>query len=109
VASADWMQRNLFRRIELAFPIEDGVLQDRLIREILATSLADNTKARILQPDASYCKAKVPRGTKPRRSQSEFIARVLNEDGTSPNGRPTAAFPQVKLARSPFATRKSRS
>ena len=50
LASADWMNRNLFRRIEVAFPIEDGVLQDRIIREILAISLADNTKARILQP-----------------------------------------------------------
>src|SRR5258707_5851579 len=54
VASADWMQRNFFRRIELAFPIEDGVLRERLIGEILATSLADNTKARILQFDAAY-------------------------------------------------------
>jgi polyphosphate kinase len=105
VASADWMQRNFFRRIELAFPIEDGVLQDRIIREILAISLADNTKARVLQPDGTYRKARVPRGGKPRRSQAEFIARVLHGD-MSPNGQPTSTFPQVKLARSPFATRK---
>jgi polyphosphate kinase len=106
VASADWMQRNFFRRIELVFPIEDGVLQDRIIREILATSLADNTKARILQPDASYRKPKLPRNAKLRRSQTEFVARVLGGEH-SPNGQPTSAFPQVKLARSPFATRKS--
>src|SRR5262249_31066516 len=37
IASADWMQRNLFRRIEIAFPIEDGVIRERLVREILAT------------------------------------------------------------------------
>jgi polyphosphate kinase len=106
IASADWMQRNFFRRIELAFPIEDGVLQDRIIREILAISLADNTKARILQPDGTYRRARPARGSKPRRSQAEFIARVMNGE-VSPNGQPTFTFPQVKLARSPFARRKA--
>src|SRR6185295_18574578 len=43
IASADWMQRNFFRRIELAFPIEDGGLRDRVIREVLGVSLRDNT------------------------------------------------------------------
>jgi polyphosphate kinase len=109
VASADWMQRNFFRRIELAFPIEDGVLRDRLIREILAFSLADNAKARVLQPDGSYRRARISRSEKPRRSQAEFIARALNEE-ISHNGpvvRKTR-FPQVKLARSPFAGKKAR-
>src|SRR5690606_14284795 len=36
LGSADWMPRNFFRRIEVVFPIEDGVLRDRLINEILA-------------------------------------------------------------------------
>src|SRR4029450_9577458 len=44
VASADWLPRNFFRRIELAFPIEDGVLRERIIHEIFAVSLKDNTK-----------------------------------------------------------------
>src|SRR5439155_7045269 len=41
ISSADWLPRNLFRRIELAFPIEDGILRERLIHEILDGSLAD--------------------------------------------------------------------
>jgi polyphosphate kinase len=103
------MQRNFFRRIELAFPIEDGVLRDRLTREILAISLADNVKARVLQPDASYRRARIPRGGKPRRSQGEFIAAALSED-VSQNGpmKRKTRFPQVKVARSPFAERKAR-
>ena len=49
ISSADWMPRNFFRRIELAIPVEDGVLRERLISEVLAISLADNSKARFLQ------------------------------------------------------------
>ena len=109
VGSADWMQRNFFRRIELAFPIEDGVLRERLIGEILAVTLADNTKARILQGDGTYVRATPKRGEKARRSQFEFIALASAEDGsrrkkTGGKGR----FPQVKLSPSPFATARGR-
>lgn len=109
VASADWMQRNLFRRIEIAFPIEDGVLRERLVREILAVSLADNTKARLLQPDGSYRRARVARGTAVRRSQTEFIALASAEEEArrSPVDGKTR-YPQVKLATSPFAGTKLR-
>jgi polyphosphate kinase len=107
VASADWMQRNFFRRIEIVFPVEDGVLRERLIQEILAISLADNTKARFLQPDGSYRKGSLPRGGKIRRSQSEFVALAADEEDAEPSPVPgKTRFPQVKLARSPFGTRK---
>ena len=62
ISSADWMPRNFFRRIELAFPIEDGILRERLISEVLALSLADNVKARFLQPDGSYRRAALAKG-----------------------------------------------
>src|SRR5438094_4558288 len=54
LGSADWMPRNFFRRIELAFPIEDGILRERLTTEILGLALADNAKARQLKPDGTY-------------------------------------------------------
>lgn len=50
LASADWMPRNLDRRVEIAFPVLDPKLQDQL-RHILDIQLADTTKARILLPD----------------------------------------------------------
>ena len=108
VSSADWMQRNFFRRIELAFPMEDGVLRERLIGEILALTLADNTKARILQADGTYVRATPKRGEKLRRSQFEFIALASAEEGTLRKKVGKSRFPQVKLAPSPFAPGKRR-
>jgi polyphosphate kinase len=103
VGSADWLPRSFFRRIELVYPIEDGLLRERLIQEILAVSLADSTKARILQPDGSYQRARAARGEPPRRSQFEFIALAQREELPPRGGRSTAKYPRVKLAPSPFA------
>jgi polyphosphate kinase len=55
--SADWMPRNLVERSEAVFPVDDPALAARLRNEILAAYLADNTKARLLQPDGSYTRA----------------------------------------------------
>ena len=52
-ASADWMPRNLERRVEILFPVEAEDLKERLIH-ILDVLLADNVKARILNPDGLY-------------------------------------------------------
>jgi polyphosphate kinase len=107
VGSADWMPRNLFRRIEAAFPIEDGNLRERIIREILGTSLADNTKARFLLPDGSYRKPELAKGETPRRSQPDFIALATLDDTrprASTAGR--AKYPAVKLAPAPTGPRR---
>jgi len=53
-ASADWMDRNFFRRVEIAFPIEDKGLRQRVIKESLQGYLADNTQAWELQADGGY-------------------------------------------------------
>jgi polyphosphate kinase len=76
IGSADWMPRNFDRRIEAVFPIEDGNLRERLVAEMLAPMLADNVKARLLQPDGTYRRAPRKAGTPVCRSQAEFIARV---------------------------------
>ena len=55
--SADWMPRNLVERSEAVFPVDDPALSERLRNEILAAYLADNTKARLLQPDGNYVRA----------------------------------------------------
>ena len=52
-ASADWMDRNLFRRVETAFPFENKKIRVRVIEE-LNTYLADNTQAWTLQSDGQY-------------------------------------------------------
>ena len=53
MGSADWMPRNLDRRVEILFPVEDEELKGK-VRHILEVQLADNTKAHILQPDGGY-------------------------------------------------------
>jgi polyphosphate kinase len=56
-ASADWMERNLTRRIEVAFPILDPELAARVFEETLANGLADNTQAWLLDGDGRYHRA----------------------------------------------------
>jgi polyphosphate kinase len=73
IGSADWMDRNLSRRVEVVFPIEPPELKQRLIREILATSLADNTKARLLLPDGSYQRITPVEPQMHIRSQERFL------------------------------------
>jgi len=103
LSSADWLPRNFFRRVELAFPIEDGVLRDRLINEILAVSLADNTKARFLSSDGSYHRPRPLNGDKPQRSQMEFMELAVNDSAPTAHRRSTKPkFARVKLAKRPF-------
>ena len=76
IGSADWMPRNLFRRIEVAVPIEDGILRDRILKDILAVQLNDTVKARVLQPDGTSTRPGPAKGASAHRSQTEFIAQV---------------------------------
>ena len=108
VSSADWLPRNFFRRIELAFPILDGNLRERIIKEILALPLADNSKARLLQSDGSYRAVIAGKGEKPGRSQFQFMELASTEESTTlqPIDGKTR-FPKIRLAPSPFAKRKT--
>jgi polyphosphate kinase len=75
LASADWMPRNFLRRIEIAFPLADPALRDRIINEVLPNFLHDRVKSRELQPDGSYRRLK-PEGKEPRaQAQWHFRER----------------------------------
>jgi polyphosphate kinase len=105
LASADWLPRNFFRRIELAFPIDDGVLRERLINEILALSFQDNVKARFLQADGSYRRGRPAPHQPAIRSQFAFIKRAaaeIPEANKTIDGQ--TKYPRVKVATSPFGT-----
>lgn len=75
VGSADLMPRNLDRRIETLFPIEDFALKQELI-EVLNISLADNVQSRLLRPDGGYVRVTPEPGEKHRDSQAEFMTRI---------------------------------
>lgn len=70
--SADWMERNFFRRVEACFPIEEKRPRDHIINFSLLSYLADNTNAWILQADGSY--KRVRHGNqKPRSAQQALL------------------------------------
>jgi polyphosphate kinase len=73
--SADWMPRNLVERCEVVFPVTQPDLLKRLRDEILAAYLADNTKARLLQPNGEYVRA--PR-VGPAFSAQDYLMRVAD-------------------------------
>ena len=70
LASADWMPRNLDRRVEIAFPVLDPKLQAQ-VREILEVQLADTVKARRILPDGSSVRVQAE-GRPPLRSQERL-------------------------------------
>ncbi len=73
--SADWMPRNLERRVEILFPVERHELKEKLVH-ILEGELMDTVKAHILQPDGSYEKVD-KRGKAIYNSQKEFALEAL--------------------------------
>ena len=106
VGSADWMPRNFFKRIEVVFPIEDGVLRARIIDEVLAFTLLDNVKARIMNADGSYQFSAVGRDVNPVRSQQQFIDIAVRAGKRMPRSRAKAVGKQkiaVELRPKPTA------
>ncbi|WP_290537371.1 MULTISPECIES: polyphosphate kinase 1 [Alcanivorax] len=68
-SSADWMDRNLFNRVETCFPVNDPVLKAQVIEQGLHYYLRDNSRAWLLQPDGSYLRAQ------PENGEPVFIAQ----------------------------------
>lgn len=81
LSSADMMQRNLDRRVEVAFPIENQRLKDELLRTLIKVSLKDNVKARILQSDGSYVFPELMENTKKINSQEWLMNHALKAMG----------------------------
>ncbi|OGA30587.1 MAG: RNA degradosome polyphosphate kinase [Betaproteobacteria bacterium RIFCSPLOWO2_12_FULL_67_28] len=65
LASADWMGRNFFRRIELAFPVLDAALKARIVREGLQAYLDDTAQTWIMNADGGYERTAARRGKRP--------------------------------------------
>jgi polyphosphate kinase len=76
-ASADWMSRNLLRRVETCFPIEDQRLRQKTIDEALKPYLADNCQAWELGPEGDY--SRVKRGKETKHSAQEWLLERLGD------------------------------
>jgi len=75
LSSADWMDRNFFRRIELCFPVTNAKLKRRVVSEGLGPYLEDNMQAWDMQPDGSFKRAKPGRG-KANSAQPALLASL---------------------------------
>ncbi|SDH39036.1 polyphosphate kinase [Pseudobutyrivibrio sp. 49] len=71
MGSADWMPRNLDRRVEIMFPVEDEILKSQ-VKHILDVQLGDTLKAYEMTGDGTYVRIKPPRGKKPVGAQDTF-------------------------------------
>ncbi len=76
MGSADWMPRNLDKRVEITFPVEDEDLKHKVM-EILHIQLADTLKTHIMQPDGTYEKQDL-RGRDKLEAQSFFCKQAMN-------------------------------
>jgi polyphosphate kinase len=77
LASADWMDRNFFRRVEVCFPILDSKLKKRVLEEGLKAYLRDNTQAWDMDSEGRY-KRRISRGTQWHNAQFELLLQLAN-------------------------------
>ena len=72
-SSADWMDRNLFNRVEACFPIEDPALKKRIYQQGLLTYLQDNQQAWLLQGDGTWLRATPAEGETEHNAQRYLL------------------------------------
>ena len=82
IGSADWMSRNLDRRVEVVMPVLDPQLKSYLKDTVIAAYLRDNVKARVMNADGSYSRPPVEPGEESFNSQLFFEG-----PNSSPSGR----------------------
>ncbi|MDD5324534.1 MAG: polyphosphate kinase 1 [Polaromonas sp.] len=75
LSSADWMNRNMLRRIELAWPVTNPALRQRIVDECLTASLHDGVDAWDLQPDGTYARVNPPDPAQRHGAQAALMAR----------------------------------
>ncbi|SDJ37697.1 polyphosphate kinase 1 [Pseudomonas indica] len=77
LSSADWMERNLDKRVETCFPVEGKKLVSRVKKE-LESYLTDNTQSWILQPDGRYVRVSPTGNQNPRNAQAGLLEKLTN-------------------------------
>lgn len=101
ISSADWMNRNFQRRVEVMFPIEDTKLKTRIVEEILQISLSDNQRARQLRRDGNYERVQQSSSETPLRSQARFVELAKAQATVPLVDRGLAIRPTMQLASRP--------
>ena len=78
-SSADWMDRNFYRRVEVAFPVEDEALKNQLVKDGLMSYLTDNTQSWQLLADGSYKRIQPASNQKERSAQQSLLEKFAAE------------------------------
>jgi polyphosphate kinase len=94
LGSADWMQRNLYERVEVLFPLKDPQLCQRVCTEILSSYLADTRKARMLGADGTYSRPRSARNGRGFSVQEHLMRLAAGGDSDAPRTS-ALATPQV--------------
>jgi polyphosphate kinase len=103
LGSADWMQRNLYDRVEVLFPLKDAELRRRIAEEILPAYLADTRTARLLGSDGNYSRPRAGRNGRGISVQEQLMRMAHHADsvfgtGSRKTGRNLAATVYTSLA-----------
>jgi polyphosphate kinase len=77
LSSADWMPRNLHRRVEIMFPVEAPALREQIRQEVIEPALADNAFAYDMDADGGYTRRTPPEGAQARGAQAEVFDRIV--------------------------------
>ena len=95
LASADWMERNLDKRVELLFPVEDDELKIEL-KNVIKIMLKDNVKSRELLSNGNYVKKTVISGQPSHRSQIELYNYFKNRNFNNKEHKRQLFIPNLK-------------
>ena len=100
MSSADWMPRNLDKRVELMFPVEDERCKAKAIAALRAF-FADNVRSRRLMPDGSYQRVTPPPGDDPLRCQLSLHEQAVQARQHTARAAPVEFRPQTSRRQSP--------
>jgi len=87
LSSADWMNRNMVRRVELAWPVTDPVLRQRIVDECLVAYLHDGVDAWDLGPDGSYTRYQKQGNERVHGAQAALSARYSGSADEERDGK----------------------
>jgi polyphosphate kinase len=104
LSSADWMPRNLHRRVELLVPVASEPLRELIRREIVRPALADNSRAFDMDAEGRYARRECPADAKPRSAQADVLAGTLDDAAAAPAPDAPRPAPRPEVpARGPAA------
>lgn len=107
LSSADWMPRNLLRRVEVLFPVEAPALREQLRREVIEPALADTASAYEMRPDGTYARRSPAPGTEANEAQAMALERTVGKLAEVPRPAPVAIAEPPPVAASVPAARST--